>query len=228
MPCGVAPGCEGLGPATEEKRCPSSPARGSEDRSRGNGSRRVLLPWLRCRRGGGDHRQAGPAHRGRQGVALGVPLLPSRLLAARLHAQERQRLGRAAPDRGRPDSPVNAGLLEGRAGRVWDVVGAAVFLFIAAYTGVLLAVSNQPIWSGTWALGGLFLASGLSGAAALLLLLARRRPAAEASRGFLELCERLFAALWTWPSTCPGSPSGSLRWPGCCRASARSAPVGSE
>jgi formate-dependent nitrite reductase membrane component NrfD len=88
-----------------------------------------------------------------------------------------------------------AALLEGTAGRIWDVTGAVVFLFIAAYTGVLLAVSNQPIWSDTWALGGLFLASGLSGAAALLLLLTRYRRDAEASRGFLELCERLFAAL---------------------------------
>jgi polysulfide reductase chain C len=86
-------------------------------------------------------------------------------------------------------------LLEGTAGRIWDVTGAVVFLFIAAYTGVLLAVSNQPIWSDTWALGGLFLASGLSGAAALLLFLMRYRRDAEASRGFLELCERLFAAL---------------------------------
>jgi formate-dependent nitrite reductase membrane component NrfD len=86
-------------------------------------------------------------------------------------------------------------LLEGRAGKVWDVAGAVVFLFIAAYTGVLLAVSNQPIWSDTWALGGLFLASGLSGSAALLLLLSRYRRGAEASRGFLELSERIFAAL---------------------------------
>jgi formate-dependent nitrite reductase membrane component NrfD len=88
-----------------------------------------------------------------------------------------------------------ATLLEGTAGKIWDVAGAVVFLFIAAYTGVLLAVSNQPIWSDTWALGGLFLASGLSGAVALLLLLSRYRRDAEASRGFLELCERLFAPL---------------------------------
>jgi formate-dependent nitrite reductase membrane component NrfD len=88
-----------------------------------------------------------------------------------------------------------ATLLEGSAGKAWDVAGAVVFLFIAAYTGVLLAVSNQPIWSDTWALGGLFLASGLSGSAALLLLLARYRQGAEASRGFLELSERLFASL---------------------------------
>ena len=80
-------------------------------------------------------------------------------------------------------------------GKVWDVVGAVVFLFIAGYTGVLLAVSNQPIWSDTWALGGLFLASGLSGSAALLILLMRYRRDAAPSRGFLELGERLFAAL---------------------------------
>jgi formate-dependent nitrite reductase membrane component NrfD len=86
-------------------------------------------------------------------------------------------------------------LLEGGAGKAWDIAGAVVFLFIAAYTGVLLAVSNQPIWSDTWALGGLFLASGLSGAVALLLLLTRYRREADASRGFLEPCERLFAAL---------------------------------
>ena len=53
---------------------------------------------------------------------------------------------------------------------------------------MLLAVSNQPVWSDTWALGGLFLASGLSGSAALLLLLLTHyRASAEPSRGFLEL-----------------------------------------
>ena len=86
-------------------------------------------------------------------------------------------------------------LLEGGAGKVWDVAGAVVLLFIAGYTGVLLAVSNQPIWSDTWALGGLFLASGLAGSAALLLLLTHYRRGAEASRGFLHLSERLFAGL---------------------------------
>jgi formate-dependent nitrite reductase membrane component NrfD len=85
--------------------------------------------------------------------------------------------------------------LAGTAGKVWEVAGAAVFLFIAGYTGVLLAVSNQPIWSDTWALGGLFLASGLSGSAALLILLMRYRRDAAPSRGFLELGERLFAGL---------------------------------
>ncbi len=88
-----------------------------------------------------------------------------------------------------------AALLEGGAGKAFTVVGAALYLFIAAYTGVLLAVSNQPVWSDSWALGGLFLASGLSGSAALLVLLTRYRAGAESSRGFLDLGARLFAAL---------------------------------
>ena len=61
------------------------------------------------------------------------------------------------------------------------IVGSVFGLFIAGYTGVLLAVSNQPVWSDTWTLGGLFLASGLSSAAAVLMLLSRYRRGAEAS-----------------------------------------------
>jgi formate-dependent nitrite reductase membrane component NrfD len=86
-------------------------------------------------------------------------------------------------------------LLDGTAGKVWNVVGAALGLFVAGYTGVLLAVSNQPVWSDTWTLGGLFLASGLSGSAALLGLLVRYRTDAQASAGMLTLSERLFALL---------------------------------
>ena len=87
-------------------------------------------------------------------------------------------------------------LLAGVVGKVWHVIGAVLGLFIAGYTGVLLAVSNQPVWSDTWALGGLFLASGLTGSAALLLLLTHyRRDAADSSRGILELGGRLFGAL---------------------------------
>ena len=63
--------------------------------------------------------------------------------------------------------------LRGAFGRVFMIVGAFFGVFLAGYTGVLLSVSNQPIWSDTWALGGLFLASGLSVAAAALALLAR-------------------------------------------------------
>ena len=64
--------------------------------------------------------------------------------------------------------------------KLWSVLGAVVGLFIAGYTGVLLAVSNQPVWSDTWALGGLFLASGLSGSAALMGWLVRFRQAVRA------------------------------------------------
>jgi formate-dependent nitrite reductase membrane component NrfD len=88
-----------------------------------------------------------------------------------------------------------AALLDGTVGKAWNVAGAVLCLFVASYTGVLLSVSNQPIWSDTWALAGLFLASGLTGSAALLLLLARYRRGAESSNGFLQIGERLFAGL---------------------------------
>jgi hypothetical protein len=60
---------------------------------------------------------------------------------------------------------------------------------------VLLAVSNQPVWSDTWTLGGLFLASALCGSVALLTFAIRYRPAAQVSAGVLLLCERLFSLL---------------------------------
>lgn len=77
----------------------------------------------------------------------------------------------------------------------FTVIGAIFGLFVASYTGVLLSVSNQPIWSDTWALGGLFLASGLSGAAALLALLVRYRPAASASDDYLRAVDGYFVLL---------------------------------
>jgi formate-dependent nitrite reductase membrane component NrfD len=86
-------------------------------------------------------------------------------------------------------------LLDGTRGKVFNAVGAVFGLFVAGYTGVLLSVSNQPVWSDTWALGGLFLASGLAGSAALMLLLTRYRREARASAGALELSERLYALL---------------------------------
>jgi formate-dependent nitrite reductase membrane component NrfD len=87
------------------------------------------------------------------------------------------------------------GLLDGTFGRIVNTAGGVLGLFIAGYTGVLLAVSNQPVWSDTWMLGGLFLASGLSGSAALLLLLTRYRREAQASAGMLTISERLYALL---------------------------------
>jgi formate-dependent nitrite reductase membrane component NrfD len=86
-------------------------------------------------------------------------------------------------------------VLDGTRGKIFNAVGAVFGLFVAGYTGVLLSVSNQPVWSDSWALGGLFLASGLAGAAALLLLLTRYRSEARASVGMLELSERMYALL---------------------------------
>jgi formate-dependent nitrite reductase membrane component NrfD len=80
-------------------------------------------------------------------------------------------------------------------GRLWTLVGALVGLFIAGYTGVLLAVSNQPVWSDTWALGALFLASGLSGSAALLGWLVRFRPEARVRADAVARGERFFVFL---------------------------------
>jgi len=76
---------------------------------------------------------------------------------------------------GHPIARGIAAVMGGALGRVFMVVGALLGLFVAGYTGVLLSVSNQPIWSDTWALGGLFLASGLSVSAATLAILARTR-----------------------------------------------------
>ena len=75
------------------------------------------------------------------------------------------------------------------------VIGSIFGLFIAAYTGVLLAVSNQPVWSDTWTLGGLFLASGLSGAAATVMLLSRRQREATITHPKLAEADRYFIIL---------------------------------
>ena len=80
-------------------------------------------------------------------------------------------------------------------GLIIMVIGAIFGIFIAAYTGVLLAVSNQPVWSDTWMLGGLFLASGLSGAAATIMLLSRRDREATISHPKLVEADRYFIIL---------------------------------
>jgi polysulfide reductase chain C len=88
-----------------------------------------------------------------------------------------------------------ASFLSGALGRVFVIVGAVFGLFLAGYTGVLLSVSNQPIWSDTWALGGLFLASGLSVAAAALTLIARLGRHEESAEAKLSRADRYFTFL---------------------------------
>src|SRR6058998_3026780 len=65
-------------------------------------------------------------------------------------------------------------------------VGGLLGFFVAGYTGVLLTVTNRPIWADSPWLGALFLASGASTAAAWLTLLGPRRGAAESSLRWLS------------------------------------------
>ncbi|HEV8669115.1 MAG TPA: NrfD/PsrC family molybdoenzyme membrane anchor subunit [Candidatus Limnocylindria bacterium] len=79
---------------------------------------------------------------------------------------------------------------------VWNIIGTGLGFFICGYTGVLLAVSNQPVWSDGWPLGGMFLASALSGSAALLLLIARSRRDVESGSAMrLEAADRNFVII---------------------------------
>jgi polysulfide reductase chain C len=79
--------------------------------------------------------------------------------------------------------------------RLFNVIGTVFGFFVASYTGVLLTVSNQPLWSDTWTLGGLFLASALSGAAALLAAVARRDAAAAGTDRRLHRADAYFALI---------------------------------
>jgi formate-dependent nitrite reductase membrane component NrfD len=78
---------------------------------------------------------------------------------------EDDRLKWPAGRRFRPPSLV--GLLIGAIGGIFG-------FYVAGYTGVLLAVTNRPIWSDTPLLGMLFVVSAASISAALMILLARR------------------------------------------------------
>jgi formate-dependent nitrite reductase membrane component NrfD len=53
------------------------------------------------------------------------------------------------------------------------IVGGVFGFYVAGYTGVLLAVTNRPIWSDTPLLGMLFIVSAASTSAALMILLAQ-------------------------------------------------------
>ena len=59
-------------------------------------------------------------------------------------------------------------------GRILAVLGGIAGFYIAGYTGVLLAVTNRPIWSDTPLLGMLFVVSAASTSAALMILIAHR------------------------------------------------------
>jgi formate-dependent nitrite reductase membrane component NrfD len=96
--------------------------------------------------------------------------------------------------RGNQRHPLDGGLRTAL-NTVFMIIGSLLGLFIAGYTGVLLSVSNQPIWSDTWALGGLFLASGLSTAAATIAIAAASRRDTSATAGKLWAADRYFILL---------------------------------
>src|SRR5689334_16557108 len=85
--------------------------------------------------------------------------------------------------------------LRGGFGRAFVIVGSVFGLFLAGYTGVLLSVSNQPVWSDTWTLGALFLASGLSVAAAVLSLATRLGRHEQSAEAKLTRADRYFTIL---------------------------------
>ena len=59
-------------------------------------------------------------------------------------------------------------------GAILSVIGGLLGFFVAGYTGVLLGVTNRPIWSDTTLLGMLFVVSAASISASLMLLLAEK------------------------------------------------------
>ena len=63
----------------------------------------------------------------------------------------------------------------GLLGVIVAILGGLSGFFLASYTGVLLAVTNRPIWSDTTLLGLVFVVSSASTSVALLLLLGSRR-----------------------------------------------------
>jgi protein NrfD len=59
-------------------------------------------------------------------------------------------------------------------GFVVELLGGLSGFYVASYTGVLLGVTNRPIWSDTPLLGMLFVVSAASTSTALMILLGRR------------------------------------------------------
>jgi len=80
----------------------------------------------------------------------------------------------------RPGSRLTR-LATGLPGKAIAVIGIALGLFVAGYSGVMLSVTNRPLWGDSAWIGGLFLSSAVSISAATLALasLARRRAFAE-------------------------------------------------
>src|SRR5207247_10697390 len=74
----------------------------------------------------------------------------------------------------------------GAMGKLVAGISALLGFSLAGYTGILLSVTNRPIWADSPWLGALFLASGASTGAATLILLAPGRGATERSLAWLS------------------------------------------
>src|SRR5438874_2816644 len=78
------------------------------------------------------------------------------------------------------------GVVRGGLAKLVGGVTGLLGVFIAGYTGVLLSVTNRPIWADSPWLGALFIASGMSTGAAALILLAPARGATERTLAWLS------------------------------------------
>ncbi|HYK82730.1 MAG TPA: NrfD/PsrC family molybdoenzyme membrane anchor subunit [Gemmatimonadales bacterium] len=87
----------------------------------------------------------------------------------------------AMAEEGRLRAPAFALLSHGVLAKLVSAAAGALGFFVAGYTGVLLSVTNRPIWADSPWLGALFLVSGASTGAATLILLAPGRGASEPS-----------------------------------------------
>jgi len=96
----------------------------------------------------------------------------------------------ARAEEGRLRNPVLRAVgtaVRGRAlAKAIAAVGGLFGFFVAAYTGVLLSVTNRPIWADSPWLGALFVTSGASTGAATLILLAPGRGATARSLAWLS------------------------------------------
>ena len=90
----------------------------------------------------------------------------------------------AMAEEGRLQNPALravGGVIRGGIAKLVAGIGGLLGFFVAGYTGILLSVTNRPIWADSPWLGALFVASGASTGAAALILLAPARGATEHS-----------------------------------------------
>ena len=78
------------------------------------------------------------------------------------------------------------GAVRGGVAKLVAGIGGLLGVFVAGYTGVLISVTNRPIWADSPWLGALFLVSGASTGAAALILLAPGRGATAGSLRWLS------------------------------------------